>query len=120
MTQTPTAQGSGVLVLLGILQAPSSGFEAEQLSKHDKIDADCGHRCFISPEGAAALRRESLRTTCLRCVDRDAGLRGKPARAVKGAVESAARDRGVTPEEIEAAAETAVANMGGTYVREAR
>lgn len=120
MTQTPTTQGSSVLVLLGVLQAPSSGFEAEQLNKQDKIDADCGHRCFISPEGMIALRRDSLRTTCLRCVERDAGLRDKPAKAVKGAVESAARARGVTPEEIEAAAETAVANMGGTYVREAR
>lgn len=116
MTETSEGQ-QNILVLLGVLQAPRSGVHAEILSKHEKIDADCGHRCFISPEGRAALRKQPLQTVCLRCVERDAGLRSRRATPVRGGLEGAARAAGVTPEQMEAAAEVAVANMGGTFVR---
>lgn len=119
MIVTETSEGQqSILVLLGVLQAPRSGVHAETLSKHEKIDADCGHRCFISPEGRAALRKQSLRTVCLRCVERDAALRSRRATPVKGGLEGAARAAGVTPEQMEAATEAAVASMGGTYIRE--
>lgn len=111
-------QDRATLVLLGTLQAPKTGPQADHMANMKRIKAECGHECIISPESERALQKDNLKTCCLRCIDRDAGMSGTDTALVEGGLDALSKSLSVTPEEASRITRQAIARAGGNYVEE--
>lgn len=69
--------------------------ERQCVEGSEVVTADCGHQCWLSPQGRPYLQREGITTSCILCAEELIENPETEAIVVKGGPEAFRRDFGV-------------------------